>query len=146
MSLRVDFVPLNAGHIKYVEVNEAQKAEQMAMIEGYGAYACQHPGLEAWRGNRCLGMAGLIPVYPGRFLMAWALLSRHAGPYMLPLTRMVRRMLDGQRVERIEMTVAAEFEEAQRWAAMLGFTRETPRALKARRADGGDEYIYARTS
>lgn len=142
---RLEFRPLNAAHIRYVQVNDEQKAEQHAMLTSYGDHACQHPGLEAWQGNVCLGMAGLIPVYPGKFLMAWALLSRHSGPYMPWLTKQVRRMLDAQNVDRIEMTVAAEFEQAQRWATLLGFVRETPRALKARRADGGDEYIYART-
>lgn len=141
---RVDFKPLSFDHIRYVHTNPEQKAEQIAMLTSYGDHACQQPGLEAWAGNRCLGMAGLIPVYPGRFLIAWALLSRHSGPHMLAITRQVRRMLGAQDVDRIEMTVNAEFEAAQKWADMLGFVRETPEPLRKRGPGGTDEYIYAR--
>lgn len=140
----LEYKPLNFEHIRYIEVNDAQKTEQTAMLISYGSYAAQCPGLEVWAGNRCLGAAGLIPVYPSRFLMAWALLSRHSGPHMVAITKMARRMLDAQRAERIEMTVSADFAVAQRWAELLGFERETATPLRKRNPSGGDEYIYAR--
>lgn len=142
--MKLRYEPLNFEHFKFIDVNEQQQQEKAAMLSSYGQVAARHTGLEAWAGSICLGAAGLLPVYPGKFLMAWALLSRHTGPYMLGITRQVRRMLDWEAAERIEMTVRADFPQAVRWAEQLGFVCETPTALKKRSADGGDEYIFAR--
>lgn len=75
-------------------------------------------------------------------MTAWALFSRHAGPWMLPITRWVRAYFDALDIERIDMLVRADFPEGQRWAMLLGCWHECTRARAF--ADGTDQRIYAR--
>jgi hypothetical protein len=74
---------------------------------------------------------------------AWALLSRHAGPWMAAITRATRRGLKIAPFTRIEMAVDAEFPAAQRWAVMLGFHLETPDPMQRYMPTGRAAYLYA---
>lgn len=132
------------GHLSVIEVQDAQKYDQAVLIAPeYADMACRNEAISLWHGNKCLGAAGIIPVFPHR-AMAWALLSRHIGPYMHPATKKVRRFLALSPVPRIEMTVRADFEAGHKWARLLGMRLETPEPLRKYGANGEDEMIYAR--
>lgn len=90
-----------------------------------------------------IGSAGLMQIWPG-LSHAWASISAASGPAgMLRMTRAVRRML-AIRDGRIEAYVAAEFEAAHHWMAVLGFERETPNIMRKWFPDGSGAVLYAR--
>lgn len=75
-------------------------------------------------------------------MTAWALFSRHAGPWMLAITRWVRAYFTALDIERIDMIVRDDFPEGQRWAVLLGCWHEGTRVRA--NADGTSQRIYAR--
>lgn len=132
------------GHLSVIEVQDVQKYEQATLISPeYAEMACRNEAFSMWYGNKCLGAAGVIQVFPHR-AMAWALLSRHIGPHMRPATKKVRQFLALSPIPRIEMTVRADFEQGHRWAQLLGMKLETPEPLRMYGANGEDEMLYAR--
>lgn len=56
----------------------------------------------------------------------WAYISAAAAPYMLPITKAMKKGLEAVGPGRIEITVQRNFEQGNRWAKMLGFRVETP--------------------
>lgn len=131
-------------HFRYIEVQDAQRHDLAALLHTeHAEAACSHIALSAWLGNRCLGAAGIIPLWPHR-AMAWAMVSRNIGAAMVPISRKVRQVVRDDPTPRIEMTVAADFKAGHTWARLLGMTLETPEPLRKFGANGADEYMYAR--
>ena len=85
--------------------------------------------------------AGLIRNH-GDWASAWALVSAHAGPAMVTLTRMIARHFNGSGYRRIDTMVRADFEAGIRWARALGFRQEGIMAQCG--ADGCDLLLMAR--
>lgn len=91
-----------------------------------------------------LGIAGLVPLWPGR-AMAEALLSKNiGGAGMVAATRAIRRAFDISEFSRIEAYVDHELEIAQRWIRMLGFECETPSGMR-NFSEGRTFDLFART-
>lgn len=132
------------GHIKCIKPQEVDKL-------GLAAYAStdfeqvlrDNFSLSAWVGNRCMGAAGLVQIYPGRAL-AWALLSADAGPYLTEITRKAKQVIDLEPTARIEITVLEGFEAGHRWAELLGFVCETPKGMRRYGVLGQTEFMYAK--
>ena len=142
--MRIEYRRCVAEHLRFIEVQDAQKEEHAAMIATeYAEIACQDIALSAWLGNRCLGAAGVVPLFPHRFI-AWSLVSRHIGGAMVDVTRKIRRVLADHPAKRIEMTVDVDFDAGHRWAILVGMKLETPEPLRAYGARGEDEMMYAR--
>lgn len=98
----------------------------------------------AWVGEhegKVLAMAGFLPQWEGRAL-AWALLSKEAGPHFRAIHRAVEEKLIKSPFRRVEATVDVGFEPGHRWMKMLDFEPEG--YLRAYRPDGGDQVMYAR--
>lgn len=85
---------------------------------------------------------GVTEYWPGRG-EAWAIMPRTNGPFMLTVTRAVKRFLRLCPIRRLEAAVEWDFEAGHRWAKMLGFELEAPR-LKSYFIDGKDAALYAR--
>jgi hypothetical protein len=85
----------------------------------------------------------MAPIWSGRAI-AWALVSRHAGPHMRALTRAAIKVFEECEHGRVELYVDAEWQQAQRWARLLGFQLETPRPLAACLPGAVDAFLYAR--
>lgn len=138
-------VPLTLEHIRQMEPQDAQKGQTLAerletarvLIEQGSAYAAVNED-----GVMCV--AGITPQWDGR-AVAWALLSRDAGPHMVKITRTVRRFLDTIGYRRIEMYVDAQFCNGCRWAEMLGFKNETPDGMAGFLPNGNRAFMYGRT-
>lgn len=77
---------------------------------------------------------------------AWAFLSAHSGPRMRWLTGKARGYLDTLMPShrRIDMLVRADFPQAARWAALLGFAEEG--AMPCAATDGADMLRFARVN
>lgn len=136
-------VPMNLEHVRALEPQDAQ-SDQTAdeRVETARALLSQGPGYAAVneRGVMCLG--GVSPQWHGR-MVAWVLLSKHAGPHMVQITRAVSRYLDGLDCRRVEMYVDAQFSTGCRWARMLGFKSEG--LMRAFLPNGNDAFMYGRT-
>lgn len=88
-----------------------------------------------------IGIAGLSPQWENR-AVAWALISKEAGPHFLAIHRKVKEIFIRHPFRRIEATVDVGFKPGIRWMKMLGFELEG--YMKAYRPDGGDQLLYAR--
>lgn len=98
----------------------------------------------AWTGEHegvIVGCAGLLPQWEGRAI-AWAMISRHAGPHFPVIHKAVMRILIHAPYRRIETTVDIGFPQGVRWMKMLGFELEG--YMKAYRPDGEDMLLFAR--
>lgn len=141
---QVTFRKCSPDHIAYIQVQDAQRAEQAVMVNSdYAEIATSHIAFSAWADNRCLGAAGIVPMFPHR-AVAWALISRNVGLYMLPITRKARRVIELDPTPRIEMTVDVSFRAGHKWAELVGMKLETPEPLRKFGATGADEMMYAR--
>ncbi len=139
--MKFAIVAFDPAHIDMLDVQDAQRidAERRAVLSSdYGrAWTAEVDG-------EPIACAGLIEVWEGR-AYAWALIGRNAGPWMAAITRAVRRALDVAPFRRVEMAVDATFEAGNRWALLLGFTRETDKPLRCY-LPSGDAYLYARVT
>lgn len=77
---------------------------------------------------------------------AWAFLSARSGPRMRWLTAKARGYIDAllPSQRRIDMLVRADFPQAARWAALLGFANEG--TMRSAATDGGDMIRFARVN
>lgn len=131
-------------HLRLIAEQEVDRENKlMSLVPEYADALTSHFSLSAWRGSVCMGAAGIMPIHKHRGL-AWALMSRHAGPHMLQITRKVKSGIDLTPFRRVEMTVDMGYDEGHRWARMLGFVSETPNGMKASGVMGNDEVMYAR--
>jgi len=135
-------VPFKAAHFWSINVQPAQEyvrgrvtEHQIKQLESLNSFSCVD-------GDKVLCCFGWLEIYPTRATV-WAYLDKDAGPHMVAMTRVAKRLLDGLVYRRIEIEVDCEFEAGHRWARMLGFRLEAER-LRGLRMDGGDSAIYAR--
>lgn len=127
--------------LQHFDEIELQPQQRGAQVEA-DALISEGPAFAVMRKGEVLAIAGIVPMWwEGRFY-AWSLLSVHAGPHLLRLTRMIRRYLDSFPYRRIEMTVDADFSQGERWALALGFEREG--LLRRYSPRGEDCWMYSR--
>lgn len=139
----IEFRPFKAGHLKFLKPQAAQRKDHSSLVHSGGAAMLEgHIALSAWDGVVCIGVAGLIPVWPHR-AVAWLILSDRSSECMLPLARKVRRVLKAAPYRRVELTVAEGFDAGHRFARVIGAVRETPEPMRFYGAGGGNEYMYA---
>lgn len=120
----LSFRRLLPGHLRYIRPQAVQSAELSELLSEENRQAlATGVCLSAWADHACLAAAGIIPMWRGR-AQAWALISAEVGPYMTPLVRKMRYVLDNHNVARIEMQVRSDFIEGNRMAMMLGFHAE----------------------
>lgn len=139
----ITFTPFRAGHLETMRPQSAQAHEHAALVMSGGASLLEDfIALSAWDGVTCIGCAGCIPIRPHR-AVGWILLSDRAAPHMLAIARKVRRVFAASQYKRIEITVAASFDQGHRFARLVGARRETLEPMRFYGADGGDEVMYA---
>lgn len=142
---KLEFRPCKYEHLKLITPNAFSRSDLGLFLSPEYKYIIDDSaGVSAWRGIHCVAAFGLLPVYPGRKSMAWALVSRDIGPELLELTRALKRHLDVCSEPRVEMLVLSEFKAGHKWAKMLGFTCETPDGMRKHSPLGEDEHLYAR--
>lgn len=137
------FEPLRPEHLKYAVPVDVQADEWGTLMTPEGQELLRQSfGLSAWHEGRCLGASGLFHLWPGR-AEAWALLTIHAKPFMRPIIKLMRRVLNEHDTRRIEMHVLYDNPAGHHIARLLGFTVETPRAVAYDR-HGRDITVYTR--
>jgi len=142
----MQIVRFTPAHLAALELQDAQIHLSSELTRpGYGdMLAAAGQSFSALAGDRVVCVAGLLPQWEGRAI-AWALLSRQAGRYFLPVHRAVHGFLAQSAFRRVEAFVDAEFSRGCRWLEMLGFDNETPGApMRKYTPDGKDCFLYAR--
>jgi len=141
--MTISYTPCRPEHVKYIQPLPIQAEEHKALLMPEGAdLIVRSMGLTAWHNSRCLGMAGICQIWPGR-AEAWALFSHDTGQFMRPVLRHVRFVLDSYQCRRIEISVKSDNAEGHKVARLLGFG-EPEGILRAYHPDGSDMHIYAR--
>jgi hypothetical protein len=135
--------PWTLGDTKLVNLQPAQQylhdweimSADLTELSNAGlAWTAEHDGV-------VLGIAGLMPQWENRAL-AWALISKEAGPHFRKFHGAVFRFLQMSDFRRIEATVDVGFDAGERWLKLLGFEYEG--RMTAYRPDGYDMLMYAR--
>lgn len=140
----IELVPLTAEHVRALTPQAEQSFESIEdRVEFAMDYAAAGPAFAALSPAGVICVGGTAQVWPGRGI-AWSLVSASAGPYMVALTRAVRRVLDAPGYRRLEMCVDAEHPAAARWAVLLGFELETPKPMRSFTPAGRAAYLYGR--
>lgn len=143
--MEITFRSAKPEHLKLINPTEFQQEDlQLLLTPEYAHMMKEGTSVSMWVGVRCFAVAGIIPVYPMRKALAWSLVSKDAGPYMLRLTKALKKYLNDDPIPRIEMFVNSEFKQGHQWAKMLGFVCETPEGMKKHSPVGEDEHLYAR--
>lgn len=143
--MALEFRPLLAEHLRYIEAQPEQRMDQIGMLlPSYAAVLADNVALSAWSSGRCVAAAGVVVLIPSRLALAWALFSPDAWGHALAICRKMRTVLALIPEDRVELTVRAGFLEGMRFAECLGFECDTPTPLRKRGAHGEDELIYSR--
>lgn len=135
----MNIVPFKAEHIGMVDRQRFQQAHKSYELTGEQIEAAGD-AITGLVGSTVVFCMGRCRQWEGRYIL-WALLSKDACKYMLPITRAAKRGLllcEG----RLELQVRSDFPAGRRWASILGFKLETvaPKFLPG----GGDAHIYVR--
>lgn len=116
----IRYVRTTASHLAYIHAQEAQGDDVAFMLAPTRILGFEYSvALTGFDGARCLGCAGLIELEDRVIL--WALLSKHAGPHFLEITRKARRVLNGYRHKALVACVRPGFVQGRRWMGLLGF-------------------------
>ena len=113
-------IPFKKEHIDRLILQEKQKGlehlqtdDLFLSLEGTDSYSMMD-------GEEVLCCAGVVAMTEGRAI-AWAYLAEGLNHRMVFVTRVVKRFLNLSKFFRIEIHVDCDFDEAHRWAKMLGF-------------------------
>lgn len=144
--LEIEYKECYPEHIKLIDTGVFDPVELRTFLAEETQEHIFGQGLakSAWVGVRPVAAAGLIPFYPGRRYVAWAIIGKNAGPHLRCITKEIRRFLEEFPAARIEMHVLSDFKEGHKWAKMLGFECETPNGMRKHSFYGKDEHMYAR--
>lgn len=134
-------VPFKREHLKNMVIQQKQQGLEYLLTDEVYASLESGDAYTALDGDEVLACAGIIELAPGR-AGAWAYLSQNIGNRMRGVTKAAQAFLDMADFRRIEMDVDCNFEQAHRWAKMLGFTMECERR-RSFTPDGRDCALYA---
>jgi hypothetical protein len=138
----MDIIPFEAEHLEQIVLQDAQAYLSGWVSETQGLALERTPSFTGVVNGIPVGAAGIIPQWKGRAI-AWAFISEMGPTKFLAIHRGTQRFLDQCYIQRIEMTVDADWPAAHRWANLLGFKMEAER-MSAYSPDGNDCSLYAR--
>lgn len=131
-------------HFRYMKPVPVQTDEYNAMLDAPGLDLMERSmTLSAWDGYRCLGVAGVFQIWPGR-AEAWVILGVGSDAHILQIVKHARFVLDNFKSRRVEMTVKVDNVSGVRLARLLGFGPEPEGVLEAFHPDGSNMYMFAR--
>jgi hypothetical protein len=123
-------IPFKAEHaLSYMTLEQAQPLEKF-------------PAYTGMVDDKVIACGGIVALWQNR-AQAWMCMSPESGKYLLAIYRAVGRFFDTLPYNRIEAAVYADFLAGHRWARMLGFELECPRAEKYF-PDGAAASLYAK--
>jgi len=135
-----EVVPARPEHVLAVDIQPSQASLREYMSYGYARALCDGTTQFAGIGN---GKVVIIAGYQDVGDRAWlsTIIGGDAGPYMVPIVRKMRAMLDIMPFARIESHVNVNFAPANRLMRILGFEAES--VMRKYNRDG-DAFMYVR--
>lgn len=137
-------VPFSLIHLDYLEVQDDQAhIKEFLQEDWYRDLLLTGGGRTVIHDGTIVGCGGVFPMtdYMGR---AWAILSRYAGPAMLPTARIIRDFLHGSDYGRIDTPVRRDFVNGHRLCRVIGFENETKATGMRKYGFNGETYdLYA---
>lgn len=136
----ITIVKFEPWHIEMIDAQDSQQglyeSENAKAVAAYDSYTIKLD-------DRIVACGGIVPVWPGRYMM-WSQISKTISSRgMVLLTRAVKRYLSLSAF-RLEAYVAEGHDAGHRWIKLLGFTLDTPVAMKAFLPNGESAYMYSR--
>lgn len=107
-----------------IELQPYQIGLTAQMAEGEKHDLCMEFTKTVEADDKIIAIGGFEQQPHGHRVTAWALLSIHVAPYMVGITRAVRRVIHGVGCPRVEATIWTEFHAARRWVMMIGMEYE----------------------
>lgn len=137
------FTKAYAAHLQYFTPSAVQTVEYRELLSApFAGLIDRSVGWSGWgHGQRCVGMAGVFPIWEGR-AEAWALIGEGAQRYALGIVRKAREVLDGVSAHRVELNVKTSNVEGHRLAILLGFEYES--TARKYHPDGSDVDVFVR--
>lgn len=135
-------VPFIPQHLEGFRVHENLGHIQDYLGEDYAAALLSGIAYSGVVDGYVVAIAGMVQAGKGRWI-AWALMTEESGKYMLPITRIIKSMMESVDYKRIETPVKRDFLLGHKWMSLLGFKNETPDGMK-NYEDGMDFDLYAR--
>ncbi len=138
----MNIVPFMPEHLSRIHVQEQQRRAFSHLTTEYLQVLAQGSAISAVVDDRIIGCAGIVGQFMGHGIL-WGAIAQDAGPHFVRMHRAACRLLEIQRLRRIEATTEVDFEEGCRWLELLGFQREG--RMSKYGPDGEDHYLYAWT-
>lgn len=137
-------VPFRAVHLKVMEIQEQQAYLAGPIADGdWTPLESDNAATLLDEEMRPVACCGVMPRWEGVGYL-WTFLSRHlAGPNFVAFHRLARDFLARLDFDRIEAGVEDGFEAGERWAAMMGFSKET-RVPMRKFMYGRDFHLWAK--
>lgn len=136
-------VPFKAEHLELIELQPHQEGFSIQIADKKYGKSLESAG-HCFTGivdGKIVGCAGLVVQWDNR-AVAWALLSKDAGKYMLSMVRKIDEYLKLCGIRRVEATAICGFKPGARLLEMLGFEYE---GIARKFTPGGDDvFMYAR--
>lgn len=136
-------IPFKPEHIAQINLQEQQRGA-ISHLEGsdYADVLRSGSAISVVSDDRMLASGGVF-VRMG-IGTVWALFATDAGAHFLALHHAALRIIEAQRLRRIEATTETHFAQGSRWLELLGFRREG--TMRKYGPAGEDHYLYARTT
>ncbi len=132
---------LQPGEIGELVVQDEQAGMNRLPPEDEARLIAAGPSFAIRSAERLIFVGGIVEVAAGR-ARCWSLIAALRRREFVPLTDMVRRVIDAAAYRRTEMEVRSAFVGGHTWARHLGFIREG--TMQAWGPDGQDYDLYAR--
>lgn len=141
----IDIIPFRPDHILHVDVQPAQEHERSQFKQDAMELLAERMSFTVLVDGQIKACFGWVELFPTRAIL-WAVLSKDSGRWMVPFTRIGKRLVDTLPHRRIEAEVEVDFPAAARWMEMIGLKRETKEPLRAYNAHGKDVHIYSKVA
>lgn len=141
----MNIVAFRADHLKQLQLQDAQQyfnAEFGNPDYGMQLQASRY-AFTGMAGDQVIGCAGVHELWTGR-AVAWALLSKDAGPHFAAIHKAASGFFKGCPFRRVEAMVEDGFDAGHRWVRLLGFKNETPDGMPGYSPTGTKFYLYSR--
>lgn len=139
----IEIIPFQPAHVLSIDVQSAQEHERAQFKADNLQLLAERMSFTVLVDGQIKACFGWVELFPTRALL-WAVLAKDSGRWMVPFTRIAKRLVDTLPHRRIEAEVEAGFEEGGRWMEIIGLQRETQVPLRAYNAHGKDVHIYSK--
>ena len=136
----VPFLPIHLDDLDLIDQMEFMKPYLKDRL--YAGFVDDEKSYSVTSNGKAIACGGMVKLDDFKWVI-WALMGKETASHMTGITRAVKTFLEQNKKPRIEMHVRDGFDEAHKWAKILGFECETPNGMK-NWADRKTYYLYSR--